>query len=91
VKPPTTNPDLVKGLRAEIWAYFQGEGRQRVNPPDRQIVRQCVEALHGHSLEELRALLRDRWRRDYRPLTAKGPRDYTWFVRVIDNACRPRE
>lgn len=90
-KPTTTTPDLVKGVRAEIWGYFQGEGRERVNPPDRDIVRQCVEALHGHSLEELRMLLRDRFRRGYRPGTAHGPRDYTWFPRVLDNAFRPRE
>jgi hypothetical protein len=82
---------LAGEVKAEIWGYFQGERSHQVDPPDRSIVRQCVEALHGHSIEELRVLLRDRFRRGFRPGTARGPREYTWFPPVIDNAFRPRK
>jgi len=86
---PTTK--LQNELRAEIWAYFQAERTTQVKPPDKQIIQRCLEAMHGHSIDELRLVLRDRFRRGFRPGTARGPRDYTWFPAVIANAFRPRE
>jgi len=83
--------ELADEVTAEIWGYFQGERRHQVDPPDRGIVRRCVEALHGHSIQELRVFLRDRFRQGFRPGTARGPREYTWFPPVIDNAFRPHK
>jgi hypothetical protein len=91
-KPSSSRPtttDLHQALKAEIWGYFQGEGHKPVSPPDNEIVTRCVRALHGHSLDELRAFLKDRFRKGYQPGRASGPRDYTWFPKVINNHFRP--
>jgi len=86
---PTTTSKISKGVRNHIWGYFQGQRPIPVDPPDRAIVQQCVAALHEHSIEELETLLRDRFRRGYRPGTSQGPQNYTWFVAVIQNAFSP--
>jgi len=81
---------LEEGVRQHIWGYFQGERRAQVPPPDRDIVRRCVAALHGHSVEELERLLRRLWREGAQPGRASGPRGYAWFPRVLENAFGPR-
>lgn len=68
---------------------MQGERREPVAEPDKQIVQKCVAALKGHSVRELRMLLRSRFRNGRRPGTEGGPRSYAWFVRVIENAFGP--
>ena len=90
-KSSSETTKLLSEVKAEIWGYFQGERKVEVEPPDRGIVRRCVEAMHEHSIEELRVVLRDRFRRGFRPGTARGPRDYTWFPAVIEAAFGPRE
>jgi hypothetical protein len=86
----TTTTELIKQLKAQLWGYYQGERKVPVPPPEAAIVKRCVEALGNHTIEDLEALLRDRFRRGYRPGTDRGPRDYTWFVRVIENAFQPQ-
>lgn len=83
--PETTTTKTFLEVRMELWGYFQGERRQPVLPPDPDIVDSCLRAMRGHSVDELRALLRDRFRRGYRPGTPEGPDDYPWFVKVIRN------
>jgi hypothetical protein len=89
-QPKPTTTELHQALRAEIWAYMQGERKTPVSPPDNNIVNRCFKALHGHSLDELRAFLKDRFRKGYQPGRASGPKDYTWFPTVIENAFKPR-
>lgn len=86
---PTTTNQTFKQVREEIWGYFQGDRPREVPPPDRDIVQRCVKALRGHSINDLRALLRERFRAGYKPGGADGPRSYAWFVRLIDNAFSP--
>jgi hypothetical protein len=86
---PTTTNQTFKQVRGEIWGYFQGDRSREVPPPDRDIVQRCVKALRGHSIEDLRALLKERFRAGYKPERASGPRGYGWFIRLIDNAFGP--
>ncbi len=83
---PTTTTQTLRQVKAEIWGYLQGDQVERVPPPDRDIVERCAEALHGHSVEELHTILHERFRAGYKPRHAGGPRNYAWFVRVIQNA-----
>jgi hypothetical protein len=78
-------------VKAHIWGYMQGERKSPVAAPDRGIVRRCVEALHGHSVEDLARLLRSLFRQGFRPGTAQGPRSYAWFPTVIEQAFGPHE
>lgn len=89
LEEPTTTSKISKEVRAHIWGYFQGQRPIPVDPPDRVIVQQCVAALQEHSIQDLELLLRDRFRRGYRPGTSQGPQNYTWFVAVIQNAFSP--
>jgi len=82
---------LAEKVKAEIWGYFQGERADQVDPPDWGIVQKCVEAMRGHSMSEVRSLLRERHRSGFRAGTAGGPRSYAWFVRVFQNAFGPRQ
>jgi len=90
-KSSSATTKLHSEVRAEIWGYFQGERRIQVDPPDNDIVRQCVQALRGHTIEELRAVLRGLFRTGHRPGQSGGPRSYAWFPRVIQNTFGPRE
>lgn len=81
---PTTS--LRQQVTAEIWGYMQGEHPRQVDAPDRQIVDKCMAALHGHGIQDLRTVLRQRFRSGHGPGMAGGPRSYAWFVRVIENA-----
>jgi len=90
-KPSSSAAKLHEEVKAHIWGYMQSERRERVDPPDRGIMRRCVEALHGHSVDELERLLRRLYRGGARPGTAKGPRSYAWFPAVMESAFGPRE
>ena len=72
-------------VRAHIWGYMQGQRKERVASPDAQIIERCVRALNGHTIEELEALLRERFRAGCRPGESGGPRGYAWFPKVIHN------
>ena len=78
-------------VRAHIWGYMQGQRRERVAAPDAQIVERCVKALNGHTVEELGALLRERFRAGYRVDQTRGPRSYAWFPALIQNHFHPSQ
>jgi hypothetical protein len=82
---------LPHGVRAHIWGFMQGQQKERVAPPDGQIVERCVRALAGHSLDELGALLRERFRAGCRPGQPSGPRSYAWFPALIQNHFHPSQ
>jgi len=90
-KSSSATTQLHEDVRSLVWSYFQGDRKYDVPPPDRDIVRRCVVALHGHSSEELRLFLNAKIRQGFGAGRGKGPRDYTWFPTVIDNAFRPRQ
>ena len=78
-------------VRAHIWGYMQGQRTDQVAPPDAQIVERCVRALNGHTVEELEALLRERFRTGSRPGQPSGPRSYAWFPALIQNHFHPSQ
>ena len=78
-------------VRAHIWGYMQGQRKKQVAAPDPQIVKRCVRALNGHTVEELEALLRERFRAGCRPGEPSGPRSYAWFPALIQNHFHPSE
>lgn len=78
-------------VRAHIWGYMQAQRKQRVTPPDAQIVERCVRALSGHTIEELEVFLRERFRAGCLPGEPTGPRSYAWFPKLIENHFHPSQ
>lgn len=84
--PPDSADELAAKVKAHLWGYIGAGKTGRVREPDNEIVKRCVLALNGHTVEELEALLRERFRSGCRPGLTGGPRSYAWFETVIARA-----
>lgn len=87
------DPQKIDRMAGTIHAYMEMAGtvhERHFKAPDADIVKRCLVAVNGASLDEVGQFLHDRYANyEQSPRHSKGPKKYAWFETVLKSRFSP--